>query len=290
MDDVRVRPLSVDDVPAAQEVSYHALREAGRHYGWDMPELDDGLRDRGRRRLAHCVAHDPAGAFVAECAGEIVGIGLATRRGPLWFLSLLAVATRMQSRGVGRRLLEATMSTFGGTGAICASDDPKALRRYRAAGFELRPTFTAKGTLDRARAPAIDDVRSGSYTDDRDFVEAIARSRRGAPHGPDLEFMAASGRGLFITEDARGRGYLVASESGPVVLGATTEDAAARLLWTALAETTEPEVEVRWMCQQQQWALDVVLEAGLAMRPAGTRCVAGPIGPMSPYLPNGGLG
>src|SRR5665213_2616385 len=111
MVDIDVRPLAADDIPAAQETAYNALRDAGKRYGWEMPELDDDVRARGLGRLRHGLKHDPAGSWVADRAGDIVGIGVATRRGPLWFLSLLAVATSVQSQGIGRRLLDATMLT-----------------------------------------------------------------------------------------------------------------------------------------------------------------------------------
>lgn len=289
-DDITVRPLHARDIPAAQLLSYEVLREAGTRYGWHMADVDDAARIRGERRLAHCLTHDPSGAFVAEHESEVVGVAVATRRERLWFLSLLTVDTRLQGRGIGRRLLTATLTTFAEAGLICASDDPKALRRYRAAGFSLLPCYEARGPLDRKRVQAGDGVRPGSFEQHRDLVEEVARGQRGAPHGVDLDFSAASDRSLFVTDSGAGRGYAICSSSGPLALGATTADAATRLLWTALASATDQRVEVSWLSHDQQWALDVVTAAGLSLRPTGSRCVRGPVGPMSPYLPSGGLG
>jgi predicted N-acetyltransferase YhbS len=288
--DIAIRSLRDDDVAAAQLTAYHSLRNAGIAYGWETPELDDAVRERGWRRMRHVLRHDPDGAYVADRDGEIVGVSLATRRGPLWFLSLLAVATDVQSQGVGRRLLDAACATLDGVGMLCASSDPKALRRYRRAGFDLVPAYVAEGMVDRALLPTTDGVRAASYDDDRDFVEGIAVSQRGAPYGPDLDFFAELGTPLFVTDTPRGRGYVVAAPHGAAMLGATTPQAAAALLWTALAEATKP-VEILWISRDQQWAVDVALDARLSLKPGGSVCVRERephrLGPMSPYLPSG---
>lgn len=290
MGEVTVRPLVSGDVAAAQEVSYQAMRRAGEVYGWQLPELDDRGRLHGQRRISHCLEHDPAGCFVADLDGAAVGISLATRRGPLWFLSLLTVRSDLQAQGIGRRLLAASLLTFDTAGVICASDDPKALRRYHGAGFRLVPTFEAEGALDRSRLPSINGVTQKALEDGRDFVEDIAQLQRGAPHGPDLDFLVDTGGTLYCTDQLDGRGYLINRESGPVLVGATTEAAAARLLWTGLAEASGDKLEVRWFTHRQAWAVDVVLAAGLPMQPRGTLCLRGEVGPMWPYIPSGGLG
>ena len=287
---VKVRPLTQEDIPAAQEVAHNSLREAGTHYGWEMPELDATARARGERRIRHCLAHDPESAFVADLDGEVVGVGLATVRGDQWFLSLLTVTTELQGQGAGRALLEATMGALRGPGVICASDDPKALRRYRSAGFSLHPTYEAKGPIDRSRLRRVTGVREGSYDRDRDLVEEVGSALRGAPHGPDIDYYADGGLALFVTDTPAGRGYVVCRETGPGVLGATTEEAASRLLWTALANATDQEAMVGWVTCHQQWALDVLLDAHLSVRPRGSRCLRGDLGAMAPYIPSGALG
>lgn len=290
MQDVTIRALTADDATPAWERAYSALQTAGLAYGWEMPDLDDSIRDRGRRRILHTLRHDPGGCFVADRGGDIVGVGLATVRGPLWFLSLLTVSTQVQAQGIGRRLLDATLQTKGEAGAICASDDPKALRRYRGAGFDLVPCYEAKGVLDRSLLPTVTGVTSGSYDDHRDFIEDVARLQRGAPHGPDLDFFATLERPLFVTDTPAGQGYVVCTESGIGLLAATTVSAAQALLWTALAETSDPAIDLSWVRHDQQWAIDVALAARLSLRPSGTFCVDGQVGPMSPYIPSGALG
>jgi hypothetical protein len=44
---------------------------------------------------------------------------------------------------------------------------------------------------------------------------------------------------------------------------------------------------VHWITGFQDWAVPVVLEAGLSLSPAGPICVRGELGPLTPYLPSG---
>lgn len=289
MPEVIVRPLTEADVPAAQKLSHESLADAGTRYGWVMPALDDAVRERGERRIRHVLRHDPAGAFVAEVDGRLAGISLATRREQYWFLSLLTVSPDAQNAGVGRLLLDAALGTFEGTGSLCASDDPKALRRYRHAGFDLRPCYEAKGVVDRSLIPAVSGVRDGSFDSDRDLVETVAVAQRGAPHGPDLDYYRDAQAPLLVTDTALGSGYVIVRPSGPAILGATTEGAATALLWSVLAQSSD-EVEISWLTADQQWAVDVVLAARLPLRPTGSHCVAGQVGPLAPYLPSGAFG
>lgn len=286
MEDVTIRPMRAADIAVAFDISHTALAEAGRVYGWETRELDDAGRARGERRLVHALRHDPGGAFVAVRGDDVVGMSVAIRRGALWFLSLLFVATDMQARGIGRRLLDAAMTTLGQSGAMCASSDPKALRRYWRAGFELQPCFEMKGQLDRALVPVAGRVREGAYARDGDLVEAVVTAMRGAPYGPDLELFASEDRPLFVVDSGSERGFVICADAGVVSLGATSPAAAARLLWTAFAEAPGP-LDVLWISHDQQWAIDVALEARLEPRLVGSRCVKDVDGAMSPYLPSG---
>jgi GNAT superfamily N-acetyltransferase len=287
-DGVVVRPMVEADVVAAQAMAYEAMRRAGIAYAMPVPEATDESRNRGQARARHGIAHDPETSLVAELDGRIVGVALAERRGPLWFLALLAVDSPAQSRGIGRRLLGASTATLGDAGLICASDDPKALRRYRLAGFELLPCLEAKGPVDRALIP-VTDVREGSFEDDRALVESVVTSVRGAPYGVDLDFARRFHR-LFVVDTPTGRGYLLSAKAGPAALGATDPATASALLWTALAEAADEEPTIAWLTADQQWAVDVALAARLPLRPSGCLAVRGPLAPLTPYLPSGAYG
>lgn len=276
---------------SAEQCAHDTFAEQDRAAGEPVPERTPASIERSRARHVHLLATDPDGAYVADRDGEVVGVALALRRESMWFLSLLVVDPSVQGGGIGRRLLDEALGTAeGARGAwLCSSTDPRALRRYASAGFGLHPALGARGPLDRSLLPAVTGVRPGSYDDDRDFIDDVARSLRGASYGADLAVMDLP---LLVTDTPAGRGYAVVRPEGPGLVGATTPEAASRLLWTALAEATEPTVIVWPLTAQQSWAVDVVVAARLPLLVAagGALAVRGEVGPLTPYLPSGAYG
>src|SRR3954451_18046946 len=179
--------MTPDDVPAAEQAAWAALHE---QIPTDfISRLDDPARaERGRFRIAHLQRTDPGGAWVAEDDGQIAGLSLALVREGLWGFSLFGVRPDRQGQGVGRHLLDAALSYANGCrGAlILSTTDPRAMRRYALAGFELRPCVTLAGIVDRGAIPAGLLSRPGSSADDRELCDAISRHVRGAAHGPDI--------------------------------------------------------------------------------------------------------
>jgi GNAT superfamily N-acetyltransferase len=236
-------------------------------------------------RIQHLFERDPGGAWVAEEGGRMVGAALALDREGIWGLSLLVVLPEYQSQGVGRALLARSLEYAGGgeKGAIIlASPDSRALRAYARAGFDAHPCLDASGHARIATPPA--SVQEG---DERDipFTEAIDRAVRGAAHGSDIAAFLRAHRQLFVIPD---RGYAVLGGNGVNLLAALDEEAARDLLLAALAAApADQAVHVEWITTAQQWAVPVVLDAGLSLKPGGAVFVRGDVGPFSPYLPSG---
>ena len=83
---------------------------------------------------------------------------------------------------------------------IGASPDPRALRRYARAGFELYPAYSAEGVPDLTEAPAGLGVREGDWERDRELFETLVAQRRGEPYGPDLDFLRRPDARLFVRD------------------------------------------------------------------------------------------
>jgi hypothetical protein len=73
------------------------------------------------------------------------------------------------------------------------------------------------------------------------------------------------------------------------MVAATDPETARQLLWAALAESPEGSVTVHSLRADQQWAIDVAIEAGLHLSSTGPICRRGDTGPMQPYLPHPAL-
>ena len=277
-----VRPMRDADVSAAVVVAEEAF---GTRAG------DESSARRASARIRHLLRTDPGGAFVAERDERVVGVALALLREGLWYLSLLTVLSSEQGAGAGGALFHKALA-YGqrsDTGMITSSEDPRAQALYARAGFDLRATVQAEGTLDRARLPAPHPGVRTLAASELEALAAVSRALRGASHTTDLQFAQAHGSLVLGLED-RGLAVVLPGR-GVMMLAARDEPAAQALLWHALeaaGETDEPLV--RWITAQQIWAIPVARRAGLRLTPYGALAVRGRPGPLRPYLPWGSFG
>ena len=296
MAEVVVRPMEEGDVAAAADSSWAPIREAvQRYHGEELPEQRSPESvARSEARVDHIRRHDPEGSWVAELDGRIVGTSLATKREGIWFLSLLAVSIDVQSMGIGKRLLDASLSYANDArGAwIMATLDPRATHRYGSAGFALKPAYEAHGKVDRSLLVAEPGVREGSFDDDAEWINALVRKLRGASFGPDLEATRSRGARLIVLEDRSERAYSFIGDKGVWNLGATSPRLAARILMASVAEGLEDDGEFTFgpLTGDQQWAIEVALALKLPLVPGASLCIRGEMGPLAPYIPNGAYG
>jgi GNAT superfamily N-acetyltransferase len=285
-DGILVRPMTAADADGVYRTSSEAIPATDEERRQVMNRSAEEVARR-KQRYQHFLKLDPEGAWVAVDGDRVAGVALAIAREGVWVLSLFAVAEGYRDEGLGKTLLDRALLYSGGCrGAMIASSThPAAMRRYALAGFSLLPTLVAGGEVNRASLPAGLKTRDGTGAD-LDLAARVDQTVRGAPHGPDLEFLLRTSSRLLVTEGPAGSGYAVVLEGSPALLAATTPEAASDLLWSCLAECDGADVEVPWITSTQNWALPVVLEAGLSLSPAGPICVRGELGPLTPYLPS----
>lgn len=276
-----LRQIRPDEWRVLHELAFAAFTDLERRHG--EPPIDPPPDEVIERRFRRVIETDPGGAWLAEEDGRVVGGGLAILREGVWGLSLLVVHPDAQSGGVGRALLERTLRYGDGArgGIIASSSDARALRAYARAGFTMHPAVQASGVPRELEVPA--GVREGS-TADLGLTEAVDRAVRGAAHGSDIEALLADSR-MFVVE---GRGYALARVDHLAVLAAIDVDAARDLLRAVLATVPDGEsVRVEYLTAAQSWAVDVVLDAGLALGVHNALFLRGDVGPFHPYLPSG---
>ena len=261
------------DVRGASTVQIAAFEALDRSEGIDPRPLTDAVWARLASRHQHFLTHDPAGSWVATVDEQVVGYALALKRENLWGLSLLVVDPEVQSGGIGRRLLDASLTYAEGCdrAIILSSQDPRAMRAYATSGFALYPQVEARGEPDRAALPALNGrVRDGSLAD-VELADDVDRTVRGAPRGPD-QIRMATDMPMFVVDDVDGRGYGYLRTDGEVfALAATDDETATALLWRCLAHSTELGVAatVSHLNSEQQWAITASYRARLKVTPAG---------------------
>ena len=292
---VTFRPMTEDDVPAAVaafDTGFIAM--LARH---SLPVTGNTIADERRRqdRTRHFLSTDPKGSWVADDGGVVVGMSQSFVREDYWMLSQLGMLPQVQGRGMGRELLRRALS-YGdpqSPGTIQCSRDPKAMALYSSFGFVLHPVVAAWGAMRPGAVERPDDVvrLEPDAVTERELavVTAIDRKVRGSARTPDIVSMLTQpGTRLLLHAD---QGYAVATDDRVVTLGANDEESATRVLKAMLAEAPSGEtIEINWLTSAQQWAIRVVVDAGIELQPYGPVMVRGMGGPPSPYIPSGGYG
>lgn len=289
-----VRPMREGDLEAFADItatSYYEVDARTYQRAWPDPVRRPPARNGAwvaRTRAA--LRTDPAGCWVAEVDGQVVGGAVSRVRELMWILASFAVAPAHQGRGIGTQLMAAAMQHGRGClrGMFAASADPGAVRRYRLAGFDLHPQMLLTGVVDRSAIPVVERVREGGAAD-VDLLDSVDRRTRGAAHLSDHELLLAQFR-LVVADHTTGSGYAyVDADGSPALLAATNRRTAAKLMWEALASSAPgAQVSVHHITAANAWALDVGLAAHLAIHQNGYLCVRH-MAPPSPYLHHGSL-
>jgi GNAT superfamily N-acetyltransferase len=277
--------MTSEDAPAVHSCMVASFADLDRRLGLPAsPAPADPAA--GLVRIRHLVQTDPAGAWVAEDETGTAGAALALVREGVWGLSLLVVRPGAQSNGTGSALLHAALGTAAHArgGIILASEDARALRAYARAGFQLRPAMDARGTL-RSATTAPDGVRPVRWPADRGLIDAVGRAVRGAGHGEDVPAWLASGNAVLVHDDG---GFAVHEAARVKLVAAPDEAVAAELLRAVLAAAPKgEEIMCHFIAAGQDWAVEVLLDHGLHLRPGGAVMVRGDVGPLRPYIPSG---
>jgi len=288
--EVLIRPMTPADVPAAERLSaesFFDLDVRTANPALPAPELRPASRaGNWIARTEHLLNTDPGGSWVAEDDTGMVGAATSFNRELTWILATYAVRPGMQGQGLGKALLAVALDHGRGClrGMISSSSDPKAVRRYRLAGFSLHPQMYFTGTVDRIALPVVDKVRDGSAAD-VELMDSIDRRTRGAAHGPDHPLMLGLWD-LLVSDTSTGSGYAYVDERGAVaLLAATNRRTATLLLWEALARSTST-IPLGHVTAANEWAIDVGLAARLELHTEGYLGLRG-MKPPAPYVHNG---
>jgi len=292
---VDYRPMTEADVPAAVAAfDSGLLAMLARH---QLPVTGNSIQDERRRldRTLHFLGTDPGGSWVAEDGATVIGMSQSFVREDYWMLSQLGTVPGRQGHGVGRELLRLALSHGDpqSPGTIQCSRDPKAMALYTSFGFVLHPVVAAWGVMrpsSVARPPEVQRFEPDEVTErELDVVAAVDRTVRGSARTVDIVSMLAQpGNRLLLHAD---QGYAVARDERIVTLGARQERSASLVLRAMLAEAPTGEtIEINWLTSAQQWAIRVVVEAGIELQPYGPVMVRGMDGPPNPYIPSGGYG
>lgn len=271
------RPVLPSDADAMARLSLAAFGPG------DDRDLEVVVR-RARHLIDGC---DPSSCVAELPTGELIGLALTRRLGPIVLLAWAAVLPRWQGRGVGRALLASFPAAAAGCNrVILSSPDPKAMRRYHALGLSLHPTVSAGGILRPGAVAAVPQARECSPLQAAEVLDALGQAARGAPFGRDLQLLEAQGDRVHLCGDGA-----AVVRGGPIIRLAVARDReSARLALRAALAAVPPgqTVHLNQLRAGMDWAIDEAMAAGLALSPEGPLFADAPLHPL--HLPQGALG
>jgi GNAT superfamily N-acetyltransferase len=213
----------------------------------------------------HLLAYDGDRAVVAEEGGRVVGFAAAWVRDGHWFLSALFVHPGHQSRGVGRRLLDAVWDgSHPRRATVAEAIQPVSTGLYARRGLiPLTPVLDMSGI---AQATAPEDLQPGDA--DPAALCALDEAAYGFDRAIDHAFWRRTRRATLWTRAGQPAAYSYAGggDIGPVA-GRSPADAA-RALRAELARSAGSEVGVSVPGSATQ-LVEVALAAGLRMDDPG---------------------
>ena len=264
------RRMRDEDVPAVHELAEAAFGDLARRRHAPDPSPRDP-------EVAHLRDAPPARDRSRRLLGRR-GRGRDTRRrrdrarprGSLGPLAAGRAARAVQSGGHRPRAARpsARYGEAAAGGVIAASSDPRALRAYARAGFELHPRLfaVARAACTVEPAPEVRPVHERRPRPGRTRRSRGARRRRTAPTSTCSPPPAASCSSL----PERGYADRTADGERQDCSPAADDEAAATLLRTVLARIPAGGARRgRLDNRAQQWAVDVAVAARLELRCAG---------------------
>ena len=219
--DVRIRPGTLEDNFACAAVLADAINDLGHRHGSidEGSAIDLGVQWPHWRRFMEHITRSAAEFWVAEAAdGELIGYARSIDRDGVFELTEFFVRPGVQSRGVGRDLLQRAFPRGRGhLRVIIATTDIRAVSRYLRAGVVPRfPIVTFTGPArEVAPLPGL-DVEPLDLDRDLDAVHAIDDEVLGHRRELDHRWFAEEREGYRYLRDGRvvGYGYVALPQRG----------------------------------------------------------------------------
>ena len=299
---ISLRQARADDMLGCARVFLSSATDLARRQGNEPPPTR--AQDMATA-LGHLQKTDPKGFHVAVKDGRVVAFASTILRGNTHFLSMFWALPRLQSKGVGRRVLtrafEHPCPPASAVRCVFASLDNRAQALYLKFGMRPRGLiYLLKGAPKHSPRPAFNVHLAQIGPVGRTTREMLAvaakydRVFRGARRDDDIRFVMSLPGARFFLAKAGGRtlGYAILNEKGRVgPAGVVDPRYGAGLAWALKDVAREMNVETLVMNVPglNAGALEVFFRAGLRTEFFGAWMSAEPVGSFESYLLAGGM-
>lgn len=231
-------PLHQDHVPELARICHEAFSTLQDRHAIqrDIPDVDTGMLI-----ISHIAARADYAGVVATIDGQVVGSNFLLHSDHVAGIGPITVDPNVQSRGVGRALMQWVIDESNKLGVkqtrlFQEAFNTTSLSLYTSLGFDWR----ASAALMQANPASSDDPAIRPLTaDDLDSIKSLSLDAYGFSRAGDAaQLLAAQFPGFLRERDGRVVGYLISSLFGHA--GAETEDDLMALITHAARHVPPP--------------------------------------------------
>lgn len=219
--DVLIRPATPEDVAACGRICYDAFATINAAHNFPC---DFGNPEQALGVIAAMFQAPGFYCVVAESEGKLLGSNCLDERSIIHGIGPITVDPATQNRGVGRKLMQATLDRAREHGAagvrlVQAAFHNRSLSLYASLGFDIRePLAVMQGRTKERSIPGC-TVRPATSAD-LAACNALSQRIHGYDRGADLAFAIQQGTALVVERAGRITGY----SSGLAFFGHTTAE------------------------------------------------------------------
>jgi GNAT superfamily N-acetyltransferase len=205
--EIRIRPIAVDDLTECGRICFEGFKTVNERHGFppQFPSVEAGTA-----RVRSMLNAPSSFGVVAESEGAITGFAFLTERDPVRAIGPIVIDSGVQSRGIGRRLMETLLERARGANSIRlvqAGFNLQSLSLYASLGFDVKDQLIAMTGRPRQSAAKGYSVRR---LDENDLAECEALHTRvlGYSRTTELRDRLADGSPVVVLHEGRVVGYL----------------------------------------------------------------------------------
>ena len=283
--DTQIRPITAADLEECGRICYEGFKIVNERHGFppQFPSIEAGVA-----RIRNMFNAPSIIGVVAESDGKIDGFAFLTERDEVKAIGPIVIDGNVQSRGIGRRLMEALLERARDTNSIRlvqAGFNLQSLSLYASLGFDVREQLLTMSGRPKSGAAKGYLVRR---LEENDVVECGALHERvlGYSRTNELRDRLAEGSPVVALHEQRVVGYLASPSRVSDNHGVADSDEAMQSLLSGAAELTDSPVSFLLPIRHTNLFRWCLREGLRAVRPMTLMTVGEYSDPKGIYLPS----
>jgi len=262
-----IRTITPSDIESCGRICYEGFKSVNERHGFpaQFPSIGAGIE---RVRRMH--TSPSTSGIVAEREGSIAGFAFLTQRDAVNAIGPIVVDPSIQTRGLGRSLMEALLEMARGADSIRlvqAGFNMQSLALYAALGFEVRDqliVMSGRAPQNSATSHAIRKLEEGDVAE----CEALQMRVLGYSRVNELRDRVAEGCAIVACGDGRIQAYLASPSRVAENHGIAGNTEALQAILCGASALTDTAVSILLPAKQTdmlRWCLRAGMRASMPM-------------------------